>query len=87
LQSVPKSIAVTAAIAEQTLCLLQIVQQGGYTGTVADLSGRRDDVEGAPIHISERLQLGIDATFRATNRVPEIPFLTRTLGAVRCAFR
>jgi hypothetical protein len=78
---------VTAAIAEQALRLLQIVQQGGYTGIAADLFGRREEVEGAPLRISDRVHFGIHAPFRATNRAPEIPFLTRSLSAVRWAFR
>jgi hypothetical protein len=78
---------VTATIAEQPLRLLQIVQQGGYTSIVTDLSGRREEVEGTSIRISDRLHRRIHATFRATNRAPEISFLTRSLSAVRWAFR
>jgi hypothetical protein len=33
------------------------------------------------------MELGVHATFRAADQAAEIPFLTRRLDAVRCAFR
>ena len=54
---------------------------------VADLAGGHEEAQGAPVRIGDGVKLGVHAAFGAADQPPEIPFLTRRLDAVRCAFR
>ena len=39
------------------------------------------------VRIADGVQFGVHAAFRAADQTAEIPFFTRRLDAVRCAFR
>lgn len=87
LQSTPKPIGVMATIAEQPLCLWQVVQQRGRTSIVADLPGGYEGAGRSPVRIGDCVQLGIHGAFCTANQAPEIAFFARRLGAVRCTVR
>jgi len=87
LRGIPEPVGVVTAVAEQPSRLGQIVEQCGHTGVVADLSGGHEEAERTAVCVGQAMELRVHATFGATNQAPEIPFLTRRLDAVRCAFR
>jgi hypothetical protein len=87
LEGVPESIGVVAAVAEQPLRLWQVVQQRCRTSVIADLPGRHEEAQGAVVRVSGGMELGVHATFGASDQAAKTPFLTRRLDAVRCACR
>ena len=42
---------------------------------------------GAAVRVGDGIELGIHAAFGAADQAAKIPFLTRRLDAVRCAFK
>jgi len=65
----------------------KLIKQGGSTGVIADLSRRYEEADRATILIRYGMQLGVHATFRASNQAARAPFFTRRLEAVRWALR
>jgi hypothetical protein len=51
------------------------------------MPGGHEEAQGPPVCIADGVQLGVHTAFRAADQAAEIPFLTRRLDAVRCAFR
>lgn len=86
-QGVPEPIGVITTVAKQPLCFRQIVEQGCRAGVGADLPGGHEEAQRPPIRIADGVQFGVHAAFRAADQAAEIPFFTRRLDAVRCAFR
>jgi hypothetical protein len=60
---------------------------GSCPGVVADLPGGHEEAQRPLIRIADGVQFGVHAAFRAADQAAEIPFFTRRLDAVRCAFR
>ncbi len=87
MESVPEPIGVVAAVAEQLLCVWQVIQQGSRAGVVADLARGHEEVQGAAIRVGDGMELRVHAAFGASDQAAGIPFLGRCLDAVRCAFR
>jgi hypothetical protein len=66
---------------------LAIIEQRCRAGVVADLASGDKEAQGAPVRIGDGVELGVHAAFGAPDQAAEIPFLTRRLEAVRCAFK
>lgn len=85
--SVPEPVGVIAPIGQHPLRLGQIVEQSRCAGIIADLASSYEEAQGPTIRIGDRVKLGVHAALRASDRSSKVPFLTRRLEAVRCAFK
>lgn len=56
-------------------------------GIIADLTSGHKEAERAAVCIGDRVKPRIHAAFGAADQPPKIPFVTRRLDAVRCAFK
>ena len=83
----PEPVGVIPAVRQHPLCLGQVIEQRCGAGIIADLVGGDEEAQGAAIGIGYRVKFGVYATLRASDQAPEIPFFTRRLEAVRCAFK
>ena len=54
---------------------MQIVEQCGRTGVVADLSGSHEEAERTAVCVGYGVELRVHAVFGVTNQAPEIPFM------------
>ena len=84
---VPEPFGAIAPAGKHPLRLGQIVEQGCRAGIIADLSSGDEEAQGAAMGIGDGVKLGIHAALRASDQAAAIPFFTRRLEAVRCAFR
>jgi len=87
LQSLSEPVGVIAAVTQQPFRFGQVVQQSRSSGVVADLPGGHEEAERAAVGVGDGVKLGVHAALCAADQAPEIPFLTRRLEAVRCAFK
>ena len=76
-----------APIPEQPIDLWQAAEQGRCANVVADLSGGDEEVDRAAMAVTDGMQLGVQAAFRAADQASTPPFLTPRLDAVRWALR
>jgi len=74
-------------VRQHPLSLWQIVEQGRRASVIADLACGDEEAQGPTIGIGDRLKLGVHAALGAPDQAPKIPFFTRRLEAVRCAFK
>jgi hypothetical protein len=86
-QRFPEPVCVVAAVAKQPLRFRQIIEQRCSAGVVADLARGHEEAQGTPPLIGESMKLRVQTAFGASDQPPKIPFFTRRLDAVRCAFR
>ena len=87
LEGIPEPVGVIASVAEQPLRLGQVVEQRCGSGVVADLARGHEEAQGAAVRIADGKELRVHAAFGAPDQALEIPFFTRRLDPVRCAFR
>ena len=74
-QRIPEPIGVIAAIAEQPLCLWQLIEQGCRAGIVADLPGGHKEAQRTAVRVAHGVQLRVHAPFGATDEAPKAPFM------------
>lgn len=87
LQGIPEPVRIIASVCQHPLRLGQLVEQCRRTGVIADWSRRGEEAQRAAIGVGDGVKLGVHAALRASDQSAEIPFFTRRLEAVRCAFK
>ena len=87
LQGIPKPICVIPAIGQHPLGYGKTVGKGCCTCIITGLPRRHEEAQRSSVLIGDGMQLRIHTAFCATDQATWIPFLSRRLGAVRCALR
>jgi len=82
----PEPVRSVAAIRKQLFCFWQIIQNTCCACIIAHLSFGQEKNDRLSLAVAPRVQLRVQAAFRATDAAGNIPFLSR-LAAVLCAFR
>ena len=89
--SIPKPVGIISPVGNQPFSGRQAAQQGRGAGIVAYLTCGHEEAQRAARGVSDCVQLGVHATFGATDQTPSLvagsAFFARRLEAVRCAFR
>ena len=85
-QCIAEFVAVIALVANETVCLRQVVQNEVCAGVIADLAFCEQQDQRLAIFVANRMEFGIQASFCASDKAGNIPFFCR-LEAVRWAFR
>ena len=56
-------------------------------GIIADLACGHEEAERTAVGIGDGVELRVHAPFGVADQPPKIPFFTRRLDAVQCAFK
>lgn len=87
LQRFSEPIGVIAAIPDQPVDFWEAAEQRPCAGVVANLAGRKEQVERTPLAVEGGVQIGIHAAFGPANQTTAPTFLAEMPVAVWCAFR
>ena len=82
----PQFVAVIAFVGDQHRCRWQRIKHQLGAFVIVHLAFGEQKDQGTAVFVDDGMEFGVQAAFRASDTVGNIPFLSR-LAAVRCALR